>query len=151
LFDKRKENYILEVEDNPYRIPDLLPDEFHELLSDYENSFAWRHKGMDERQQELAQRVLAKLRQAGKDHVCLDEVQEGGMTATEWAKPFLIVNLYRTDIGRLGLTREQVEALSNMDMLKIAQQLAYRYLESVFLAYLKTVVNDLLVEKENTA
>ncbi len=139
----------MEVEDNPYRIPDLLPDEFHELLSDYENSYEWRHKGMDERQKVLAQRVLAKLRQADENHVCLDEVREGGMTPTEWAKPFLIVNLYRTDIGRIGLTREQVEALSNMDMLKIAQQLAYRYLESVFLSHLETVVNDLLVEKEN--
>ena len=141
----------MEAEDNSYRIPDLLSDEFHELLSDYENSFAWRQKGMDERQQELAQRVLVKLKQADREHVCLDEMQEGGMTPTEWAKPFLIVNLYRTDIGRIGLTREQVEALSNMDMLKIAQQLAYRYLESVFLSHLKQVVNDLLVEKENTA
>ncbi len=139
----------MEAEDNPYRIPDLLPDEFHELLSDYENSYAWRQKGMDERQRELAQRVLAKLQQADKDHVCLDDMQEGGTTSTEWAKPFLIINLYRTDIGRIGLSREQVEALSNMDMLKIAQQLAYRYLESVFLPHLEQVVNDLLLEKEN--
>ncbi len=139
----------MEAKDNPYRIPDLLPDEFHELLSEYENSYAWRQKGMDERQRELAQRVLAKLQQADKDHVCLDDMQEGGTTTTEWAKPFLIVNLYRTDIGRIGLTREQVEALSNMDMLKIAQQLAYRYLESVFLPHLKQVVNDLLLEKED--
>ncbi len=139
----------MEVEDNPYRIPDLLPDEFHELLSDYENSYQWRQKGMDEREQELTQRVLAKLRQADENHVCLDEVEEGGTTSTEWAKPFLVINPYRTDIGRLGLTREQVEALSNMDMLTIAQQLAYRYLESVFLSHLEKVVNDLLLEKEN--
>ncbi len=139
----------MEAKDNPYHIPDLLPDEFHELLSDYENSYAWRHKGMDEREKALAERVLAKLRQADKDHVCLDEVEEGGTTSTEWAKPFLIINLYRTDIGRIGLTREQVEELSNMDMLKIAQQLAYRYLESVFLPHLKQVVNDLLLEKED--
>ncbi len=139
----------MEAKDNPYHIPDLLPDEFHELLSDYENSYAWRQKGMDEREKELTQRVLAKLRQADENHVCLDEVPEGGTTATEWAKPFLIINLYRTDIGRIGLTREQVEALSNMDMLNIAQQLAYRYLESVFLLHLEHVVNDLLVEKEN--
>jgi hypothetical protein len=66
----------------------------------------------------------------------------------DWSKPFSIVCLYRTDIGRLGLTREQVEALSDMDMLKLAQQLGYRYLESVFLSHLGTVVNDLLLEKE---
>lgn len=109
----------METQDNPYIVV-LLPDAFHELLSDYENSYAWRHKGMDERQKELAQRVLAKLRQADENHVCLDEVPEGGTTSTQWAKPFLIINLYRTDIGRIGLTREQVEALSNMDMLKTA-------------------------------
>ena len=140
----------MEGTDNPYRIPDLLPEEFHELLSDYENSYEWRHKSMDERQKALAQRVLAKLRQADREHVCLDEVEEG-TSSTEWVKPFLIVNLYRTDIGRIGLSREQVEALSNMDMLTIAQQLAYRYLESVFLSHLTTIVNDLLAEKENTA
>ncbi len=140
----------MEANDNPYHIPNLLPDEFHELLSDYENSYEWRQKGMDEREKALAQRVLTKLRQADKEHVCLDEIQEGGMTLNEWVKPFLIINLYRTDIGRLGLPRAQVEALSNMDMLKIAQQLAYRYLESVFLSHLEQVVNDLLVEKEKT-
>ena len=133
----------MEVVDNPYRIPDLLPDEFHELLSDYENSYEWR----DERQKALAQRVLAKLKQADRVQVCLDEVEEG-TSSTEWVKPFLIANLYRTDIGRIGLTREQVAALSNMDMLTIAQQLAYRYLESVFLSHLTTIVNDLLAEKE---
>lgn len=139
----------MEVVDNPYRIPDLLPDEYNELLSEYENFVEWSHKEMDARQKELSGRVLAKLRQADIDHVCLDEIQEGGTTKTEWAKPFLIANLYRTDIGRIGLTREQVEALSNMDMLKIAQHLAYRYLESVFLPHLEKAVNDLLVEKEN--
>ncbi len=92
MFRQHKEEPILEAEDNPYRIPDLLPDEFHELLSDYENSYAWRHKSMDERQQELAQRVLAKLRQADTEHVCLDEMQEGGTTSTEWAKPFLLIS-----------------------------------------------------------
>ena len=70
---------------------------------------------------------------------------------TEWTKPFLIANLYRTDLGRIGLTHEQIVALSDMDMLKITQQLGARYLESVFLAHLETVVNDLLLEKEKEA
>ena len=42
---------------------------------------------------------------------------------TDWAKPFLIATLYRTDLTRIGLTYEQIEALSDMDMLIIAQRL----------------------------
>ena len=67
---------------------------------------------------------------------------------TDWAKPFLIANLYRTDLTRIGLTYEQIAALSDLDMLNIAQRLGIRYLESVFVAHLETVVNDLLLEKE---
>ena len=67
---------------------------------------------------------------------------------TDWAKPFLIANLYRTDLTRIGLTYEQIAALSDLDMLNIAQRLGIRYLESVFGAHLGTVVNDLFVEKE---
>jgi hypothetical protein len=68
---------------------------------------------------------------------------------TDWLKPFLIANLYRTDLGRIGLTHEQIAALSDMDMLKISQHLGARYLESDFLTHLGTVVNDLFLEKEN--
>ena len=67
---------------------------------------------------------------------------------TDWAKPFLIANLYRTDLTQIGLTNEQIEALSDMDMLKISQQLGAWYLESVFVAHLRTAVNDLLLAKE---
>ena len=68
---------------------------------------------------------------------------------TDWAKPFLIANLYRTDLTRVGLTYEQIEALSDMDMLKIAQQLGAWYLESVFTTHLGNAVNDVLLKKEN--
>jgi hypothetical protein len=67
---------------------------------------------------------------------------------TDWIKPFVIANLYRTDLARIGLTHEQIAALSDMDMLKISQQLGAHYLESVFLQHLGSVVNDLFVEKE---
>ena len=67
----------------------------------------------------------------------------------DWAKPFLIANLYRTDLTRIGLTYEQIEALSDLDMLNIAQRLGIRYLESVFVAHLGNVVNDVLLEKEH--
>ena len=67
----------------------------------------------------------------------------------DWAKPFLIASLYRTDLTRIGLTNEQIAALSDLDMLNIAQRLGIRYLESVFVAHLGHIVNDLLLEKEH--
>ena len=68
---------------------------------------------------------------------------------TDWAKPFLIANLYRTDLAKIGLTSEQIAALSDLDMLNIAQRLGIQYLESVFVAHLGNVVNDVLLEKEH--
>ena len=68
--------------------------------------------------------------------------------STDWAKPFLIATLYRTDLAKIGLTTEQIAALSDLDMLTIAQRLGRQYLESVFVAHLETVVNNLLLEKE---
>ena len=69
--------------------------------------------------------------------------------STEWAKPFLIANLYRTDLAKIGLTHEQIAALSDLDMLTIAQRLGIRYLESVFVAHVSNVVNAVLLEKEH--
>ena len=65
------------MEDNPYRVPDLLPDEYHELFSEYETFVEWSTKSMTDEQKALANRVLSKLRQADEDHVCLDEVDQG--------------------------------------------------------------------------
>ena len=56
----------------------------------------------------------------------------------DWAKPFLIATLYRTDLAKIGLTNEQIAALSDLDMLNIAQRLGIRYLESVFVAHFPT-------------
>jgi hypothetical protein len=69
--------------------------------------------------------------------------------STDWAKPFLIATLYRTDLAKIGLTTEQIAALSDLDMLTIAQRLGIRYVESVFVVHLGTVVNDLFLEKEH--
>ena len=67
----------------------------------------------------------------------------------DWAKPFLIATLYRTDLAKIGLTHEQIAALSDLDMLTIAQRLGIRYLESVFVAHVGNVVNAVLLEKEH--
>ncbi len=68
---------------------------------------------------------------------------------TDWAKPFLIACLYHTDLARIGLTHEEIEALSDMDMLNIAQQLGIQYLESVFTTHLGNALNDILLKKEH--
>jgi hypothetical protein len=68
---------------------------------------------------------------------------------TDWAKPFLIATLYRTDLARIGLTNEEIAALSDMDMLTIAHQLGAWYLESVFTTHLGNAVNDVLLKKEH--
>jgi len=57
------------VEDNPY-IVNLKPDEFHKLLSKYENYAEWAQKSMTAEQQELSTRVLERLRQADATRVC---------------------------------------------------------------------------------
>jgi hypothetical protein len=97
----------LEVEDNPYRIPDLLPDEYHELFSEYENFFEWCHKDMTPKQLEVSGRVLEKLRQADKDHVCLDEVdhttqgtQENQFSRDDVAR--MIATTLNTVFGKLN-------------------------------------------------
>ncbi len=56
------------MEDNPY-IVHLAPDEFHELLSEYENHWEWCEKTMTDREWELARRVLEKLHEADATHV----------------------------------------------------------------------------------
>jgi hypothetical protein len=56
-----------------YFVP-LLPDEFHELLSEYETYVEWSMKSMTVTQKEVTERVLKRLHEADATHVCLDEV-----------------------------------------------------------------------------
>lgn len=65
-----------------------------------------------------------------------------------WEESFPIVTLFRTDLTRIGLTYEQIEALSNLDMLRLSHRLGKLYHESQFLSHLQQAVNDLLLEKE---
>jgi phosphomevalonate kinase len=60
------------LEDNLY-IVTLVPDEFHELISEYENYVEWSLKSMTDEQKAMAQRVLKRLHEADTLHVCLDE------------------------------------------------------------------------------
>ena len=70
------------MEDNPYDnsyIVELDPEEFHELLSEYENYVEWAKKSMREEEKELSTRVLERLREADATHVCIDapDTEEG--------------------------------------------------------------------------
>ena len=73
------------MNDNPYSVT-LLPDEFHELLSKYENYVKWWHKDMPPQQLELSGRVLDKLHKADATHICLDEFQAGERTHASLGK-----------------------------------------------------------------
>jgi hypothetical protein len=51
----------------------LLPEEFRELLNEYENYVEWVPKSMREEEKELSARVLEKLHEADATDVCIDE------------------------------------------------------------------------------
>ena len=103
------------MEDNPY-IVNLKPDEFHELISEYVNYVEWCRKDMDTRQRELAERVLAKLRQAGAEHVCVDEET----VSPDVSKEFPITSLTRADLVSAGFSEAVVANLTDSDMQQIA-------------------------------
>jgi hypothetical protein len=67
----------------------------------------------------------------------------------DFVESFSIAVLFRTDLARVGLTFEQIEAMSNMDMVKIANTMGRRYVQGSFLADLEQAVNEVLVEKEH--
>ncbi len=130
------------LEDNPY-IVELKPDEFHELLSEYENYFEWCHKGMDARQRELAERVLTKLRQADAEHVCLDE-----MDPLDVNKEFPITSVTRADLLSAGFPDAFVEQLTDDEMREIASAMEDLYCDHGFWEDVELCTNRLLKRKE---
>ena len=54
----------------------LLPEEFYELFSEYENFVEWAKKSMTEVEKELFTRVLEKLYEADATYVCLDALDK---------------------------------------------------------------------------
>ncbi len=71
------------------------------------------------------------------------------MDRTDWSQSFVIASLYRTDLTHIGLTHEEIDALSNLDMLHLTQKLQALYLHVEFLAHLRSAVNELSLEKED--
>ncbi len=68
----------------------------------------------------------------------------------DFIEPFRIADLFKTDLTRIGLTFEQIEALSNFDMVKIANRMGRLYLESGFLSHLEQAAGEVLAEKESS-
>lgn len=67
---------------------------------------------------------------------------------TDWAKPFPVGSLYRFDLQRIGLTNEQIDQLSDMDLLKIANKMQVMYLQGEFFKHLGIAAGEVLTEKE---
>jgi hypothetical protein len=66
----------------------------------------------------------------------------------DWAKPFPVGSVYRFDLQRLGWTNEQIDSLSNLDMLAITQKMYVLYLQSDFFTHLAIAADEVLQEKE---
>jgi hypothetical protein len=65
-----------------------------------------------------------------------------------WSKPFPIGSVYRFDLQRIGLTNEEIDRLSDMDMLAIANEMQRAYLQGDFWKHLENAVAGVLLEKE---
>jgi hypothetical protein len=67
----------------------------------------------------------------------------------DFVESFSIAVLFRTDLARAGLTFDQIEAMSNLDMVNIANKMGRRYLQGSFLSDLEQAVSVVLSEKEH--
>ena len=70
---------------------------------------------------------------------------------TDWAKPFPVGSVYRFDLQRVGFrTNEQIDSLSDTDMLAIANKMQVMYLQGEFWKHLEAALGEVLQEKEQT-
>ena len=72
----------------------------------------------------------------------------GAHSMTDWAKPFPVGSVYRYDLQRIGLTNEQIDQLSDIDLLKMAQKMQNLHLQGEFWKHLAVAVGEVLQEKE---
>lgn len=66
----------------------------------------------------------------------------------DFVELFQIAVLFRTDLARVGLTFEQIEAMSNLDMVNIANHMGRLYMEHGFLSHLEQAAREILQAKE---
>ncbi len=68
---------------------------------------------------------------------------------TDWGKPFSVGSVYRYDLQRVGFsTNEQIDSLSDTDMLAIANKMQVMYLQGEFWKHLAAALGEVLQEKE---
>ena len=70
---------------------------------------------------------------------------------TDWSKAFPVGSVYRFDLQRVGFrTNEQIDSLSDTDMLAIANKMQVMYLQGDFWKHLEAALGEVLQEKEQT-
>jgi hypothetical protein len=67
---------------------------------------------------------------------------------TDWTIPYSVGSVYRFDLQRLGWNNQQIDSLSDLDMLNIAQKMQALYLQSDFFKHLEVAAGEVLLEKE---
>ncbi len=69
---------------------------------------------------------------------------------TTWSTPYCVGSVYRFDLQRVGLTNEQIDSLSDTDMLAIANKMQVMYLQGEFWKHLEAALGEVLQEKESS-
>ena len=72
------------------------------------------------------------------------------MSDVDWSKAFPIGVLYRFDLQRIGWTNAQIDSLSDVDMLTIANKMQGMHLRGEFWNQLEAAAGEVLQEKEST-
>ena len=67
---------------------------------------------------------------------------------TDWAKPFPVGSVYRYDLQRIGFTQKQIDQLTDMDMLAIANKMQVMHLQGEFWKHLEVAAGEVLQDKE---
>ena len=71
------------------------------------------------------------------------------MNTIDWSKPYSVGFVYRFDLQRVGFrTNEQIDSLSDIDMLAIANKMQVMYLQGDFFTHLAIAAGGVLQEKE---
>ena len=71
------------------------------------------------------------------------------MNTIDWSKPYSVGFVYRFDLQRVGFrTNEQIDSLSDIDMLAIANKMQVMYLQGDFFTHLAIAAGQVLEEQE---
>ncbi len=74
--------------------------------------------------------------------------KEKSKPMVDWIKPYPLMSVYRSDLLRVSLTQEQIEAFTDEDMFKLVNIMAITYLEGGFYTHLLAAVEQVMQQKE---